>query len=197
MFKNDKLLGTFTILLFTIGLGCIIYVVYLNFNSSRPPQRIGQTQCIEGTPIIRLKDNALEGIANEGSKMKVLYAYYKCNPISRGDLVYYQFSDAAAPVVRIIRGVPGDSYDLEKIEGSETDWRVFINNKEVESKNGPFFVRAKVSPPLKTYSQAKKGILQKNEYILLSFNPPSTSDSSNLGLVKQSEILGKVIYSED
>lgn len=195
---KDRLLGGLTVFLVGVGVLCIGYVLYQNISQKNEISKYGNLACVSESYLEKNKDAALDGFISIGKQLKVFKDYYKCNQLERNHAVLFQFSKSIPPVVRIVRGVPGDKYDVVKVEGAEDQWLIKINGQDVPAADGPFFIQSKIIPPLKTYAESRKGVLKDGEFILFSNKAPSISDSSNLGLVRPKEIVGRVIeFDED
>lgn len=191
---KDKLLNTITMFLFIVGAGCIVWVLMKNWSTVKSTGEMGNLDCVREKVVETINDPHMEKAIPGGTNMRVFLNYYNCNPVSREDLVWFRFSDSIKPVVRIVKAVPGDRYELQKLDDKK--WSININGQPVEAEGQKYFVESNSVPPLKTYEISRKGVLRENEFILLSSNPPGLTDSSNLGLVKPEKLVGRVFSME-
>ena len=192
---KDRLLNTITMILFVVGAGCIVWVLMKDWSTVKSASEMGNMDCVREKVVETISDPHMEEAIPGGTNMRVFLNYYNCNSVSREDLVWFRFSDSIKPVVRIVKGVPGDRYELQKLDDKK--WSIKINGQAIKTKTGnDYFVESNSVPPLKTYEISRKGILRDKEFILLSSNPPGLTDSSNLGLVKPEKLAGRVFGME-
>jgi hypothetical protein len=193
---KDNLLGNLTVALFVLGLFCVGYVIYVQFSKKASIAKTGNLDCVKKAELQAVSDEFMAGLLEKDAKVKVLENFYNCNAPKVGDLAWYRFSDQIPPVVRFIRGVPGDRYTLKESSDKKGFWTISINNKEVMTSSGPYLIQSSSVPPLKTYELSRNGLLLDDEYILLGNTSPSISDSSNLGLIHKKNLIGKVVLDK-
>ena len=191
--NKDAILNTLATSLFIVGIVCIAYVLLSRVVRQRELMKVGNLDCVQKQLTKGIEDEHMAEIIQPGRTVRIFENFYKCNNVKRGDMVYFRFSQQIEPVVRVIRAIPGDKYSLSEATDSKGMWQITINGKAIESKGQPYLIKSNSVPPLKTYELSRGGVLAEDEYILLSSNPPGLSDSSNLGLAKRSDFIGKVI----
>lgn len=194
MLNRDTLLNTLLILLLALGLGCIGYVLYRNFTRTQGAKTLGALTCVKETYTFEKVDEQMKGLLKRGQRVTIYTHYYECNKVERGQYVFFNIAEGLEPVVRVIRGIPGDQFAISEIAGHSGDWSIEINGKPVLTDDGsPYFIRSKTVPPLRTYQLSRSDKLGKDEHIILSKNPPGLSDSSNLGLVSKNSFIGRAV----
>lgn len=140
------------------------------------------------------RDPYMRGVLEVGQKFKVIMNYYDCNEPKRGDLVFYQLHHSMDPVVKIVRGVPGDKFSLsrDKLHGG---WNLEVNGDKVYSavdKKEAYFFGASTPPPLALYEKSHKGKIGPGNILLLSSWPPGDIDSGLFGMFSLTDVVGKV-----
>lgn len=195
-FNKDRWLNTITIGLFAIGVICVVYVLTSSYSRKRSQETTGNLDCVKETSILTANDEFMSGVVKKGENIKVLENFYNCNEVSRGDLAWYRFSNQIAPVVRTVRGLPGDKYTLTQTPDKKDAWKISINGEDITAPDGLYYIYSNSVPPLKTYEISRGGILLADEYILLSNVSPGLSDSSNLGLIRKKDLAGKVLLTK-
>ncbi len=193
--NKDKLLNTITIGLFTLGLLCVAYVVISNVLKNRETKNIGNMDCVKETKIVTVQDEHMSGLFEKNASAQILENFYNCNEVRRGDFAWYRFSPQIDPVIRIVKGLPGDKYMLTEYTDKEKKgkWTISINGETVKNNDQEYYIQSNTVPPLKTYELSRGGVLGPDEYILLSNVPPGLSDSSNLGLIDKKSLAGKAL----
>lgn len=186
--------------LFTLGLGCFAYVLIVNLMKTNEKKKIGNVNCVKESLRIFANDDLMTEILKKGQPATLLTHFYKCNPVKKNDLVYFRFSEHIDPVIRIVKGVPGDRYQLVEDKSRKGQWTISINGELIldgSSPGQPYLMASNSVPPLKTYELSRGGLLREDEYIVLSTRSPSLSDSTNLGLISKNSFVGKVVPSEE
>ena len=189
---NDKILSFFTIVLFAGGLGTFGWVAFKTYGFKKELQDVGETACVSERIERVMNDPFMKGTLEPQTPYQVLIGYYKCNPVQREDLVSLRISPPMEPVVKKIRGLPGDRFAIRESEPAKT-FQIEVNGKILEAGGVVFEFTAAKTPPLKTFEIARNGVLGANEFIVLSELPPGESDSTTAGVVKLSAFEGKVL----
>jgi len=192
--NKDKFLNTVTIGLFALGLLCVGYVLISNYLKKKETREVGNLDCVQETRQIQVLDDHMAGVFTKDQMAPAMTNFYNCNNVQRGEYVLFQFSEQIPPVIRVVRGIPGDRYNLTEDTEKKGRWNIAINGEAVKTLDGGnYFIDSNTVPPLKTYELSRGGVLGPDEHILLSLTPPGLSDSSNLGLVKKKNLVGKVV----
>lgn len=181
---NKKNLLIALVLLIAVALLIAFYV------SRRVPSELKgcETRAIEGT----MADQYLKGFLEMGQKYDATLNWYRCNPVQRGDLVLFRLSTNLPLVVKIVRGIAGDRFEV-KADASHKHWNLWINGKIVlDHANKPYYFGGTNPPTLSLYEKPRKGILLPNEAIVLSSLSPGNADSAAFGVTSVSELVGKV-----
>ncbi len=137
-----------------------------------------------------VRGNSLEPLIKDGETIEVLFGYYDCHPIQRNDIVLYSYSGNKNPIIKIIKGIPGDKFSLKK---TNNGWYILINGEILKnSENQPYIFDDQGYRLLSLYEKDYKGIIPEDAYLLLGNLPQGSLDSSHFGLVGKKNILGKV-----
>ena len=151
-----------------------------------------QTSCPVQEEIRTVRGNSLEPLISSGSEIKALFSYYNCYEIKRGDLVLYRYAGDEAPLIKIVKGIPGDSFHL--VKNDQGEYSLIINGKiVVNSQNTPYVFNENRYRMLSLYENDYKGIIPQNVYLLLGDQANGSVDAGVFGLVDKSDIIGKAI----
>jgi hypothetical protein len=154
--------------------------------------------CPGSIKTMTMADDHLRGVLERGEKFKLIENFYDCNPVKRGDLIYYQYSDQLDPVVKIVTGIPGDNFIL-KPDLQRRAWNIYINGKPIKSviqREGNYFFGGQTSPTLSLFSKTHQNTIWPDELIALSTYSPGDNDSGIFGMVKLVEVVGKVVKED-
>jgi hypothetical protein len=193
---SDRLLVALTSILFLTGGATIVYVFWgdeavkltSEFNFST-----GKMDCVGQKVESKQEDEFMTGLVEKGSEMLVLKDYYDCNELKRGDIVSFRVSPPLQPVVKVVRAIGGDKFEIIPDEVSKKRYYIKVNGEYVTDRTGRFTIETPGKPALLTYQNARNGILKEDETMLLSNVSPGKADSASLGLLKSKLIEGKVI----
>jgi Signal peptidase, peptidase S26 len=190
--SKDKTLNSISLTLGALGIVCVLYVVISTLIKTHERSLYGNLDCVKATSKYVVGDDYMAGIFSKGAELSVLDNYYNCNTPKRDDFVLFRFSDQIAPVVRVVKGLPNDRYKVEPAPEEKGKWILKINDQVVKVNDAPIFMESNFDPPLKTYEISRHGVLMSDEYIVLSAKSPGLSDSTNLGLIHKSALIGRV-----
>lgn len=173
-------------------IGLILLVGAGLFLRKKLAPRPVQFGCVKDTQeIAAVNTKFMAGVLEEGKTYEALMGFYECNEPQAGDVVLYRFSPSVDPVIKIVRGVPGDRFELvaDKDKGN---WNLKINGDLIMHGDVPYFFGNRPKPTLGLYEKDRNNILGPGEIILLSNVPPGRDDSAVFGLVSQKDIIAKI-----
>ena len=135
---------------------------------------------IRGTSMARhIKDGAVVTI-KQGAAECIF-------PAAHGDAVLFQADSAHIPLIKFLRGLPGDTFSINY-------GQILINGHVAENSEG---VAYQLSDPraamIGLYAHDYGGIIPPEMYLVMGENPTGTTDSSRFGLIGRDQIIGKVI----
>jgi len=137
-----------------------------------------------------VRGNSLSPLIKDGEMIKVFLGYYNCHEIQRNDVVLYSYAGDKNPLIKIVKSIPNDKFQLQK---STNGWHILINGEILKnSENKPYLLNEKGYKMLSLYERDYQGIIPKNTYLILGNLVSGTLDSTYFGLIDKSDILGKV-----
>lgn len=144
---------------------------------------------VAGVEEMIVRGNSLAPLLEDGQVVRALFGYYERNEIQRGDIVLYSYAGNEAPLIKIIKGVPGDKFNLQQTEGG---WHILINGKVLtNSENQPYLLNQRAYNMLSLYERDYQGIIPANAYLILGNLVGGGLDSTRFGLVHRDDILAK------
>jgi signal peptidase I len=173
-------------------LGLILLGILICFGFNKGKEGKIQASCSVQEEIRIVRGNSLEPLVTAGSKIKALFGYYHCHEIKREDLALYRYAGDQVPLLKIVKGIPGDSFHLVKNDRGE--YKLIINGKiVVNSQNMPYVFNGNRYRLLSLYENDYKGVIPPNAYLLLGDQTNGSVDAGVFGLVDKSDIIGKAI----
>lgn len=146
--------------------------------------------CITKIENRTVRGASMSGLIENNSTVRILFGYYGCNEIARGEIAAYNYSGNENPIIKIVKGIPRDKFHLQKTDGG---WNILINGEVAKnSQSEPYLLGESGYRMLSLYEKDYNGSIPENTYLLLGNLASGSLDSTRFGLVGKSEILGKV-----
>lgn len=137
-----------------------------------------------------VRGHSLAGLLGDGETVEILFGYFGCHPVGREDVVAYAYAGNPAPIIKVVKGLPGDSFGLEQSTGG---WRILVNGSVVtNSRKEPYLLDANSHRMLALYERDYHGRIPRDAYLILGNLATGSLDSSRFGLVGKRDLLGKV-----
>ncbi len=136
-----------------------------------------------------VRGNSLEGLIESGKTIRVLFGYYDCHEIEREDMVLYSYAGNEEPLLKIIKGIGGDSLELTE---AENGWNILINGEVLQNSKGePYFLDERRHRMLSLYESDYYGLIPEDAYLIMGNLATGSTDSTRYGLIHIADILGK------
>jgi len=150
-----------------------------------------QNSCMTRIEARMVKGESLAGLIEAGEEVKIDFGFYNCNEIRREDIVIYNFLGNPDPIIKIIKGLPGDKFNFQQ---SGDYWQLLINEEIVRNSFGePYRFNESSYNLLNLYIKDYSGVIPSETYLILGNLSNGSLDSSRFGLVDKGEILGRVV----
>ena len=130
-----------------------------------------------------------------GDTVKILFGYYECNDIERGEVVAYDYAGNDNLIIKVVKGLPNDRFRMEKSESGD-GWNILINGESVRNSDGKYYVFGEQGyRMISLYERGYEGIIPSNTYMILGNLVHGSMDSTRFGLVDKGDIFGKVVVA--
>jgi len=137
-----------------------------------------------------VRGNSLDPLIKSEQTIKAFFDYYNCYKIKREDIVLFDYAGNKNSVIKIVRGISGDKFELIK---SNSAWNIIVNNQIVKNSEGkPYLISGNAYKMLSLYEKDYKGVIPENAYLLLGNRISGSVDSTTFGLVDKNGIVAKV-----
>lgn len=165
----------------------VLIFYYINYDNK---EELSKTdKCPVVTKEVLIDGTSLSPFINSGDRVIALYDYYNCHDVLRNDVVLYDYSGNKNLLIKFVRAIPGDSWELKKI-GNE--YEIIINGITLLNYEGlPYLFTENTVKLLKLYANDYP-IIPKDTYLLLGDKISGSMDSTKFGLVNKKEIVAKV-----
>jgi len=187
---KKKIIFFSILVLISLGIGFLISEV-LEKTPRLKKLEVGQCPIRIEEKIVR--GSSLTPLIKSGQTIKVLFGYYDCHSIERKDVVAYYYAGNENPIIKIVKGLPGDSYELKEADSGE--WYILINSQILRnSEDKPYLVSGNRYKMLSLYEDDCQNGIPQNTYLILGNLVEGSLDATRFGFVDKSDILGKVEY---
>lgn len=139
---------------------------------------------------LTINGNSLEPLIKDGTVVKAMANYFACHEVKRNDVVVFYYAGRSNPLVKIVRGIPGDTFDFKAVAGG---WNIILNKNILEnSAKKPYVIPDVAQRMLSLYAADYKGVIPDGGYLILGDNPSASLDSGSFGLAGKTDLLGKI-----
>lgn len=146
---------------------------------------VEQKTCIEKIEKTKIKWTSMSPTFKNGDIVDIMVGYQKCNELKRNDIVVYNYAGNDIPVIKQIKWLSGDKFDLKQNENS---WNILINDKVLKnSQDKAYKISDSNAKMLKLYAKSYP-VIPKDTYLLLWEKIWWTMDSTKFWLVWKSDI---------
>ena len=175
---------------FVAAVSLVIYSFLFRAHTTLPAQADKTGGCDIYDKTETVNGTSLAPFIVNGTTVTAAYNYYHCHTVQRGDIVLYKYSGDKNPLIKIVQGIPGDTFSLQP---SGSGWHMLINGAVLANKeNIPYVFDAQKKKMLDLYVTDYQGKIPASAYLILGDNPAGTLDSSAFGLVGREDLLAKV-----
>jgi len=109
-----------------------------NIDIINPDINLETKDCLIKTEEMIVRGNSLDPLIKPEQTIRALFDHYDCNRIKRGNIVLFDYAGNKNFVIKIIKGISGDKFELRKTEGG---WNIIVNNQIVKnSENKLYFI---------------------------------------------------------
>jgi signal peptidase I len=135
--------------------------------------------------------NSLSGLVEDGETVYLHYGYFECKKMEKEDIVAYSYAGRSNPIIKVIKGVPGDKFELR---AEKERWEILINGEPAKNSKGEeYSLGEKAYNMLSLYEKDYGGEIPPNAYLIFGNLAYGTLDSTYFGLVSRSDILGAIL----
>jgi len=206
MKKRKKIVLFILLFLILISIGWLFFsrivgIGGLTKNCFKIITAVINKECFIEERKVIVRGSSLQGLIEDGQTVKAFLNYYNCHKIERGDVVLYNFAGKKDPVIKIVKGIDGDKFNLKKVpfaNAGQMGWYILINNEIVKNAQGEsYLIGEQGYSMLSLYEKDYKGKIPKDAYLLLGNLIGGSLDSTYFGLIDKSDIIGKVEYQSN
>jgi len=170
---------------------CVIVFLFLAYldKISKNFSSVLKNQCFSIEEKI-VRGDSMSGVIESGQTVKIFSGYYGCNEAKRGDVVIYSYSDDKNPLIKIIKGIPGDKFGFQKTELGQY---ILLNGEVLKNaQNKSYILNEKSYNMLSMYERDYSGTIPSDSYLIMGNLTEGSADSTYFGLVGLKDLLARV-----
>ncbi len=177
-----------------VGAVLLVLIIVFALINAGSFSRNGEAPPLKAPEKWQVRGDSLYPLVSSGTIVTVSADRASLQSLAHNDLVTYNFSgDKEAPLIKIIKGVPGDRFGL-KPASQQDSYHLLVNGETVKNSEGkPYVLDRGAYKLLSLYVNDYKGVLPPDVYIILGNDPRGSVDSTRFGLVNSYDMGGKVL----
>lgn len=183
------------IIIFIFVLSILIFSIFLCKENLKTIDNIGideietKEEYIINPKIVTVNGYSMYPFLNSEEDVQALFNYYDCNDILRDDVVLYEYSANNNLLIKFIKAIPGDTWNLKK---TDIGYEIVVNDVSLLNSEGNLYLIPESSiKRLKLYIKDYP-IIPADTYLLLGDKIDGSTDSTIFGLVSKKDIVAKV-----
>ena len=178
---------------FVVGLALF---AFSQKSSSQNNQKTGSASCAIHSAIKTVRGGSLDPLFHDGDQVEALVGYYTCHPVERGDTVIISWAGHDTPIIKLVRGVPGDTFRMKE-DTERHVWSVIVNDEVLTNSEGrPYEIPDEHAKLLRLYAEDPSGIIPSGAYLVLGNMPAGSLDGTRFGLVGKDEFIAQAVRLE-
>lgn len=187
--KFKKLVIRLSLLFFCLVLGYLAFQIKSEKSEDNSDGRLAEVKQFE------VRGDSLAPLINPGQTIKLVYGYYDYQPVKREDIIAYNYAGNAVPIIKIIKAIPGDKWELKKNDQSDS-YRIIVNGQSLKNSLGEFYQIPEAEIKMLKLYVRDYPIIPLNTYLILGNRTAGTLDATRFGLINKKDIIGKVEAGE-
>jgi signal peptidase I len=149
--------------------------------------------CVTSVKEETVQGSSLTGLIESGEKVTAYFGYYNCHEPERGDIVLIDYAGNKNPIIKIVKGVPGDSFSLKEANGG---WNILVNNKVLKnSQEKEYVTDQRGYRMLSLYAKDYNNKIPSSAFLVMGNLVGGSIDSTAFGLIGKNDIIARAYAS--
>lgn len=149
--------------------------------------------CIDEAEFVEVRGSSLAPLINPGETIKLVYGYYDSQPVEREDIIAYKYAGNDVPIIKIVKAVPEDRWELRK---SNDSYLIVVNEQPLINSEGKYYQIPESNIKMLNLYVEDYPVLPDNTYLILGNKASGSLDATRFGLIDKSDIVGKIEMSQ-
>ena len=166
------------------------YFIYKdNLSVDKNVAKNDKVECIINSKIVTINGYSMYPFLKPEEDVQALFNYYDCNDISRDDVVLYKYSGNSNLLIKFIKAIPGDRWNLKK---TNSGYEIVVNDTSLLNSEGKLYLIPESSIKMMELYVKDYPAIPVDTYLLLGNKTDGSLDSTSFGLVGKKDIMAKV-----
>lgn len=184
-----------------IGFGVFFALDYFDINfpskdNQQQEQQNADPDCIITPEQKTIRGDSMHPRFEADEEIIALTNFYDCNEVQRDDIVLISYPGNEKPLIKFIRGLPGDDYAFSEI-GAETEkkhWHLSLNGETLQNSAGePYVFNQETKKEIQKYQDVYGNSIPESRYLVMGDDPRGSMDSTQFGLMSKNTVIAKVV----
>ncbi len=149
--------------------------------------------CITTVELKQVRGYSLAPLIYPGETVKLVYGYYNCHPVERGDIIAYKYTGRDAPIIKLVKAVGRDRWNLKENK-DQNSWRIMVDDKPLKNSRGEFYQISRSNIRMLELYIKSYPVLPENTYLIMGNQVSGSLDATRFGLIDKRDILGKIEF---
>lgn len=166
------------------------YLLYKdNLSVDKNVTKNDKVECTINSKVVTINGYSMYPFLKPEEDVQALFNYYDCNDISRNDVVLYRYSGNSNLLIKFVKAVPDDKWNLKK---TDNGYEIAVNDIFLLNSEGkPYLIPESSIKMLELYVKDYP-VIPADTYLLLGDKTDGSLDSTSFGLVGKKDIMAKV-----
>ena len=164
-------------------------IVLWNRCKKESPIVVPTKECPVSSKEMTVRGSSMYPFIKPDETVQALFGYYNCYDVSRNDVVLYSYSGNKNLLIKSVKGIPGDQWNLREENGT---YEIVVNGVSLLNSEGkPYEIPRSSAKILQLYTKDYP-VIPADTYLLLGDETGGSVDSTRFGLISKSDIMAKV-----
>jgi signal peptidase I len=137
-----------------------------------------------------VRGNSMTPLLAAGTEVQAIANYYACQTPQRNEVALVMYAGNEAPLIKMIRGIPGDSFDFQEYAGL---YHLLLNGDILTNSSGEAYTFSRMNiQEIAKYGEAYGYTIPAERYLVLGEAVSGSLDSTRFGFVSRNLLVAKV-----
>jgi signal peptidase I len=178
------------IIIFIFVLSILIFSVFLyKENLKTIDESEIKEECVVDYRMVTISGYSMSPFLDSGEEVQALFNYYDCYDVLRNDVVLYKYSGNSNLLIKFIKAIPGDTWNLKK---TDNGYEIVVNDISLLNSEGKLYLIPEGSTKMLELYVKDYPVIPVDTYLLLGDKIDGSTDSTSFGLVSKKDIMAKI-----
>jgi signal peptidase I len=178
------------IIIFIFVLSILIFSIFLyKENLKTIDESEIKEECVVDYRMVTISGYSMSPFLDSGEDVQALFNYYDCYDVLRNDVVLYKYSGNSNLLIKFIKAIPGDTWNLKK---TNSGYEIVVNDISLLNSEGKLYLISEGSIKMIEIYIKDYPVIPVDTYLLLGDKIDGSTDSTSFGLISKKDIMAKI-----